>query len=158
MKFTFILVGKLKENYFVEAVANYRKMLQAFGETEVIFIEETSFKKEPNESQIKRSLDEEAEKVLARINQKDLVIVCDLHGKMMDSISLAKYIEENKNTKGNIKVVIGSSYGLSDKIRARGDLLLKLSEMTFLHPMTLIIIMEQIYRANKIMNNQTYHK
>ncbi len=158
MRVSFYLIGKIKEDYILEGISKYKTLLRPFCDVEICFFDDVTYKKEPSEKEIINGLDKEAESVLSKIDQQDLLILCDLHGRSLDSIELANYINSEKNNKSRIKIVIGSSYGLSDKLRRRADLCLKLSDLTFVHPMCLLLMMEQIYRVFKINSNQTYHK
>ena len=92
------------------------------------------------------------------IQDQDYVILLDLHGKEMDSVSFAEKLDKLFISKPRIVFVIGGSLGLGEELIKRSNDRLKLSEMTFLHGMTRLILVEQIYRAFKILNNETYHK
>ena len=96
--------------------------------------------------------------MLKLIDNRDYVIVLDLHGKQMDSLKFAGHIDELFNSNSRIVFVIGGSLGLSKDLVAKANERLKLAEMTFLHSMTRLILIEQIYRAFKILGNETYHK
>ena len=100
----------------------------------------------------------EASRVLKLIQDQDYVILLDLHGKEMDSISFAKKLDQLFISRARIVFVIGGSLGLGEALLNRANDRLKLSEMTFLHGMTRLILVEQVYRAFKILNNETYHK
>lgn len=158
MKFSFILIGKIKDKFLLEGIEKYKTLIRPFGEVEISFFEEVTYKKEPSKIQIVQGLDREAEIVLSTLDKQDFVIVLDLHGNSFDSLSFAQLIEKEKNFHSRIKFIIGSSYGISDKLRQRADLKLKISEMTFTHPMSLLIILEQVYRSCKLSSGQTYHK
>lgn len=159
MKFTFFLIGKLKEKYLKEAARDYLTRLSNFGKAELIFIDEVVYSKEPSIASIAKGLETEAEKVLSLIGEKDYLILADLHGENLSSIEFAKKIEFAKtNGKGNFAIVIGSSYGLSEQLQKRADLRLALSKLTTTHPLALIFMLEQVYRANMILLNTSYHK
>ena len=106
----------------------------------------------------KKVLDTEASRVMEKISNDEYVILLDLHGKMMDSVSFAGKIDQLFVHYSKITFVIGGSLGLGKQLLDRANERLKLSEMTFLHQMTRLILLEQIYRAFKILNNETYHK
>ena len=97
-------------------------------------------------------------KALKQIDDKDYVILLDLHGKMTDSLSFARHLDNLFITNSKITFVIGGSLGLSDNLLKRANERLKLSDMTFLHSITRLLLIEQIYRSFKILNNETYHK
>lgn len=159
MKYTFVLFGRLKEKYLKDALDDYIKRINPFALTEVIYLEETAYKKEPSLATISMSLDAEADKILKRLSNKDKLILADLHGKEVSSEQFAQIICNMKNQGGSdFYIVIGSSYGLSDKLRKRADFAIKLSSLTFTHPFVLVLMAEQIYRAEMILGHQTYHK
>ena len=106
----------------------------------------------------KEVLDIEASRIMHKICNDDYVILLDLHGQSLDSISLAKKIDKLFLNHSKIVFVIGGSLGLGEEIRKRANYRLKLSDLTFLHQMTRLIILEQIYRCFKILNNTRYHK
>lgn len=140
-----ICVGKIKENYLKEAINEYLKRLSKYTKLEVIELKDSNI------------LDEE-ELILRNINDKDYVITLDISGNMLDSIELSKKIEEWFINSYNIVFVIGGSYGLSDKIKTRSNYSISFSKFTFPHQLFRVILLEQIYRSFKIINNETYHK
>ena len=95
---------------------------------------------------------------MSKIDKDDYVILLDLHGESLDSVSFAKKIDKLFVSYSKITFVIGGSLGLGEEVRKRANYRLKLSDMTFLHQMTRLIILEQIYRCFKILNHETYHK
>ena len=103
--------------------------------------------------------DKEADKIVAKIKDDEYVIVLDLHGKEIDSVAFSKHIEECMiRGKSTITFVIGGSLGLGKSLLQRANYRLCFSKMTFPHQLMKLILVEQVYRAFKIMNNQTYHK
>ena len=115
-------------------------------------------KDEPIKDDEKEVLRIEGERALKQIDDKDYVILLDLHGKMTDSLSFARHLDNLFITNSKITFVIGGSLGLSDNLLKRANERLKLSDMTFLHSITRLLLIEQIYRSFKILNNETYHK
>lgn len=159
MKIRVIAIGKIKENYLKEGISEYLLRLQPYAKTEIIEVADSPVKDNPNDADIHKVINEEGERVLKLIKQSDYVINLDLIGKEMDSISFSKYLEKKFVSGGsNLTFVIGGSYGLSDALRNRANDAICLSKMTFLHQMTRLILLEQIYRSFKIQNNETYHK
>lgn len=159
MRYRFILPGRLKEEYLREAFADYLKRLAPYGRAELVFVRDCGYKKEPNPALLAQGLKEEAEAILKEVDQKDFLVLADLHGRELDSIDLAASLERAKLTgHSSIAVAVGGSYGLDDRVRQRADLSLRLSALTFTHPLALLLLVEQIYRANKILNHETYHK
>ncbi len=154
-----ITVGKLKEKYLREAFAEYEKRLSSYCRLEVTELEPDKLSDDPSEKEIKKALDCEAEKIIPKIPPGSFVIPLCVEGKQKNSEAFAELIEKESSAgKGVFVFIIGGSYGLSDKVKALGDLKLSMSEMTFPHRLARIMLAEQIYRAFAIMNNRKYHK
>ena len=159
MKISLLAVGKIKEKYFLDAIQEYKKRLQAYGEVELI---EVADEKIPDKASLKEEENikkKEGDRLLTKIKKNDFVILLDLHGKEIDSVSFSKFLE-SKMVEGisSFSFVIGGSLGLSKEIIERANYRLSLSPMTFTHQFTRVIILEQIYRAFKIMHHEVYHK
>ena len=159
MKISLLAVGKIKEKYFLDAIQEYKKRLQAYGEVELI---EVADEKIPDKASLKEEENikkKEGDRLLTKIKKNDFVILLDLHGKEIDSVSFSKFLE-SKMVEGisSFFFVIGGSLGLSKEIIERANFRLSLSPMTFTHQFTRVIILEQIYRAFKIMHHEVYHK
>lgn len=159
MKISLLAVGKIKEKYFLDAILEYKKRLQAYGEVELI---EVADEKIPDKASLKEEENikkKEGDRLLTKIKKNDFVILLDLHGKEIDSVSFSKFLE-SKMVEGisSFSFVIGGSLGLSKEIIERANYRLSLSPMTFTHQFTRVIILEQIYRAFKIMHHEVYHK
>ena len=147
-----LCVGKIKEKFFKEAILEYQKRLSKYTKLEIIEVEDIF---EQNIENIKRK---EAELLLKNINEKDFVITLEINGKELDSIELSKKIENILMINSNITFIIGGSYGLDNIIKNRSNLALSFSKLTFPHQLFRIILLEQIYRSYKIINNESYHK
>lgn len=159
MKITIIAVGKIKENYWEAAIAEYEKRLKRYCKLEIIAVPD---EKTPDgasslvEEQIK---EKEGERILGKIRQDAYVIALAIQGKMLDSVQLAEKIERlGVEGKSQIVFVIGGSLGLSDTVLDRADYLLSFSKMTFPHQMMRVILLEQIYRSYRIICGEPYHK
>lgn len=148
-----VCVGKVKDQNLNNLINDYTKRIKKYHKLEIIEV-----KDEPIIQDDKIVLEKEADRVLEKINNDEYVILLDLHGKSIDSISLSNKIDKLFVTYSKITFVIGGSLGLSDKLRKRSNEAIKLSDLTFLHQMTRLILLEQIYRSFKIVNNETYHK
>ena len=148
-----IAVGKVKDRHLSASIEDYVKRISRYHKIEVIEV-----KDEPITDNEKAVLDKEGQRALAKIDANDYVILLDLHGKSIDSLSLAAKIDSLFNTHSKIAFVIGGSLGLSEELLRRADERIKLSDLTFLHQMTRLILLEQIYRSFKILNHETYHK
>ncbi len=154
MKITIITVGSIKEKFFLDAIKEYAKRISRFATLDIIEVQDESNNRD--EKSVKQI---EGERIIKKIPNSSYVICCDLKGKMLDSIELAKEIDEIYNYKSsNITFIIGGSLGLSKCVIDQADFLLCFSKMTFPHQLMRVILLEQIYRAFKINNNETYHK
>ena len=158
MVIKFIIPGKAKEEYLLLGYEEYLKRLSKFAKTSLLTIKEEKLSDKPSENEIKNALDKEADKMLSLLKEEDIVFLLDVHAPLIDSSTLAKKIKEYNSRSGNFVFVLGSSYGLSSKIRERANYSFSLSKMTFTHYLALLITLEQVYRAMKINSNQVYDK
>lgn len=154
MKIKIVSVGSIKEKFLKDAISEYLKRLTRFAKIEIIEVDETKIQNK-SEEQVKK---EEGERLLKRIGQDEFVFLLDLKGELISSEVLAQKINALIN-KGisPLTFVIGGTLGLSEEVRKRANIKLSISKMTFTHQMCRMIILEQIYRAFKIINNEEYH-
>ncbi|SCJ80023.1 Ribosomal RNA large subunit methyltransferase H [uncultured Clostridium sp.] len=159
MKITVITVGKIKEKYLEDAIAEYSKRLSRYCKLEIIQVadEKTSDRaSEVVETQIK---DKEGERILSHIKDTAYVVALAIEGKMISSEELAELIDGlGVRGESHIQFVIGGSLGLSKKVLERADYKLSFSRMTFPHQLMRVILLEQIYRSYRIVNGEPYHK
>lgn len=148
-----VCLGKLKESYWREAEAEYLKRLQPWAKIEIKELKEESFNEKDRPETVKKK---EAEKILAALPKGGAIVALDESGKKMDSVSLAKTIEQYNN-QGHINIIIGGPLGLDESILARADLVLSLSPLTFTHQLARVVLWEQIYRALMISKGKKYH-
>lgn len=148
-----ICIGKVKDANLKALIDDYSKKINRYHKLEIIEV-----KDEPIKDNEKNVLDIEADRALSKIDNDEYVILLDLHGKTMDSVEFANKIDKLFINYSKICFVIGGSLGLGEALLKRANFRLKLSDMTFLHQMTRLILLEQIYRGFKILNNETYHK
>lgn len=159
MKITIISVGKLKEAYLVEGIKEYTKRLSKYTQIEEIVLPDEPIRDKTSDSLNLQIKEKEGSRIIEAINPKSYVIVLDLKGKMLSSEDLAsKMLEIQTYNSSHITFVIGGSLGLSDDVIATSNFRLCFSKMTFPHQLMKLILVEQIYRAFKINNNETYHK
>ena len=158
MKINIICVGKIKEDFFRQAAAEYEKRLSRFCNISIINIPDKSIPENPSKSECEAVLKAEGELILKKLGKSDTVIALCIEGKELSSEELSQKIKEIQNYSSTIDFVIGGSLGLSDEVKKRADLKLSLSAMTFPHNIARIVLEEQIYRAFKINNNENYHK
>lgn len=144
-----ICVGKIKETYFKDALKEYEKRLSKYTKLEIIELPDYSYDE-------KKEVVEEGKNILNKINEKDFVVTLEINSKNLSSEELSDFI--NKNISRNITFVIGGSNGLSSSVLDRSDYRLSFSKLTFPHQLFRVILLEQIYRSFKIINNEAYHK
>lgn len=147
-----ICVGKIKESFYREAVQEYLKRLSKYTRIEIQEVADDG-SLEP-QTQVHR----ESECVMKQIQAKDYVILMDIDGRELSSSDFARELDQTFLTNSNITFVIGGSYGLDDTVRSRANARISFSKMTFPHQLFRVIHLEQIYRAYKIINHETYHK
>lgn len=160
MKIRIISIGKIKDTALKSLIDEYTKRINSYVKIESCVLEDEPIPKNSNDKEEEIVKIKEGKKVLSRLQKDDYVILLDLRGVEMDSLTFASKIEELKNN-GTIKCltfVIGGSLGLSQELRERANEKISLSRMTFTHQMTKYLLLEQIYRACKINNHETYHK
>lgn len=153
-----ISVGTLKEPYLREAAAEYEKRLGGFCRPILSSIKEKKLPDEPSESEIKAALDDEAERILALVPARAYKVALCVEGKMMSSEELAKKLGDVSRLTSDIVFIIGSSYGLSEKVKRAADLRLSFSPLTFPHQLMRVMLLEALYRAWSINANTKYHK
>ncbi len=141
-----LCVGKIKENYLKELISDYEKRIRKYHDIEIIEVKDED------------SLEKEKRNLQKYILEKDYVITLEILGKKMTSEEFSKKIEQTFIENSNITFVIGSSLGLHEEIKKRSNFALSFSDFTFPHGLFRGILLEQIYRAFKIMNHETYHK
>ena len=147
-----ICVGKIKEKYLKDAISEYQKRLSKYTKLEIIELNDIS---NLNRNDI---LEKEGINILNNIKDKDYVITLDINGIKMNSVKFADTLAKTLIINSNIVFIIGGSYGLSNSVSARSNLKLSFSDLTFPHQLFRVILLEQIYRAFKINNNEEYHK
>lgn len=146
-----ICIGKIKENYFKDAILEYKKRISKYTKIEIIELPDVSY-------DIKKTLKEEYNNVMKVFNKNDYNILMDISGNELDSLSFASKINNTFNINNNITFIIGGSYGVLDELRNLCDYRISFSKMTFPHQLFRVILLEQIYRAFKINNHEEYHK
>ena len=155
---TIVTVGNLKEAYLREAVSEYKKRLSQYARVDEVEIKEERINNEDNRAEIESALSKEADKILTAIPKDSLKIALCVEGKQYSSEELAKLIGEGNDRGGKITFIIGSSYGLSDKVKRECDVRLSFSKLTFPHQLMKVILLESVYRSFTILAGKRYHK
>ena len=158
MKIRIVAVGKLKEKYLREGVAEYEKRLAPFASVELRETREEYMAENPSEAQRQQTLAKEGERLLRLVPEKNFLIVLDVKGKLLSSEALAKELASRAlQGQSDLTFLIGGAFGLSPAVRERADLRISFSPMTFTHQMVRLLLYEQIYRAFKINRGEKYH-
>ena len=158
MKIRIVAVGKLKEKYLREGVAEYEKRLAPFASVELLETREEYMAENPSEAQRQQTLAKEGERLLRLVQERSFLIVLDVKGKLLSSEALAKELASRAlQGQSDLTFLIGGAFGLSEAVRERADLRISFSPMTFTHQMVRLLLYEQIYRAFKINRGEKYH-
>ncbi len=156
MKFNVVAVGKIKENYFRDAVGEYAKRISRFATLQITEVEECAFSGIPNAAQVQKIITAEGKSILQKV--EGCVVAMDIGGTPIDSVGLAELIDKASFAHSTITFVIGGSHGLSDEVKRRADYKLSLGKITLPHQLFRVVLCEQLYRACTIKNNVPYHK
>ena len=140
-----ICVGKVKEFFYREAVCEYMKRMNKYHKIEIIEVMDSNIK-------------DEGIAILKRIDSRDFVVTLEINGKSLDSVEFAQFIDKTFLNHSTITFIIGGSDGLANEVKKIANFQLSFSKLTFPHQLFRVILMEQIYRAFKILNHETYHK
>lgn len=140
-----ICVGKVKEAFYRDAIDEYIKRMSKYHKLEIIEV-------------IDSDINNEKDLILKKVDKKDFIITLEIEGKMISSLEFASFIDKTLIGNSNITFIIGGSDGLADEIKDLSNYKLSFSKMTFPHQLFRVILLEQIYRAFKILNNESYHK
>ncbi len=147
-----ITVGSIKEKYLKDAIEEYKKRISKYTNLEIIEVKDEGLVEE------EKSIKLEKEKIEKHLTEKDYIITLEIEGKEFTSIEFAEKLNNILIENSNIVFIIGGSYGLSKEIKDKAKLHLSFSKLTFPHQLFRVLLLEQIYRAYKINNNESYHK
>lgn len=147
-----ICIGKIKEKFYRDATLEYLKRLSKYTKVEIVELSDI------NSDNINITLEKEKEEILSRIKGKEYIVTLEIEGNELNSIELSNKINELQMTNSNITFIIGGSYGIHDDIKKMSNYKLSFSKLTFPHQLFRVMLLEQIYRSFKILNNETYHK
>ncbi len=159
MKITLVTVGKIKEKYLEQAIAEYRKRLARYCKLEILQVADEKTPEGASAAVEEQIKEKEGERILSQVRDGSFVIALAIEGKMMSSEELAQKMDRLAvEGTSQITFIIGGSLGLSRKVLERADFLLSFSKMTFPHQLMRVILLEQIYRSYRIITGQPYHK
>ncbi len=146
-----VCIGKLKEKYLKEAIDEYKKRIGKYTKLEIIELPDSSF-------DIKKTLEVERDLILKNIKETDYNILLDINSKEFNSLEFANNLDRIRIINSNINFIVGGSYGVHDDIKEIVNEKISFSKLTFPHQLFRIILLEQLYRSFKILNNEEYHK
>lgn len=159
MKITLITVGKIKEKYLKDAIAEYSKRLSRYCKLEIVEVADEKTPDNASDTVEDAIRDKEGERILKYIKEDAYVITLEIAGKMLTSEEMAEKIDKlGVQGTSHIIFIIGGSIGLGREILKRSDYALSFSKMTFPHQLMRVILLEQIYRSYRIINHEPYHK
>ena len=159
MKITLITVGKIKEKYLKDAIAEYSKRLSKYCKLEVIEVADEKTPDQASENVEQQIRKKEGERILRYVKEDAYVITLEIGGTMLDSVAFAKKIETlGVQGKSHVIFIIGGSIGLGEDVLKRSDYGLSFSKMTFPHQLMRVILLEQVYRSYRIIEGAPYHK
>ena len=156
---TLIVMGKLKEKFYISAAEEYEKRLKGYCQFRIIELPEVRLPESPSTAEISAGLEKEADAILAKIPKSAWFCVLTQEGKMLSSEALADKMREVKlSGRSSACFLIGSSFGIAQKIKALADFKLSMSPMTFPHHLARVMVLEQLYRSEAIQAGSKYHK
>ena len=156
---TLIVMGKLKEKFYLSAAAEYEKRLKGYCSFKIIELPEHRLPEDPSPAEIQAGLDKEAELIFSKIPKNSWLCIFTPEGKILSSEEFAGKLKEVKNMgKSSAVFLIGSSFGISQKVKDKADFKLSMGKMTFPHHLARIMVLEQLYRAEAIQAGSKYHK
>lgn len=159
MTIRILCVGKIKEAFYRDAIAELMKRMGRYATTEIIEVAEEKAPEGLSQAEKEQILANEGERLLGKTDERDHIIALCIEGKKLTSEAFAAHIRTAMLAgKRRIVFIIGGSFGLHPSVKRRADMLLSFSDMTFPHQLFRVMLAEQIYRAFKINNNEPYHK
>lgn len=159
MNIKIICVGKLKEKFLKEGIGEFQKRLKTYANLEIIEVKDEACPENSSELEMEKIKEVEGERILSKISKGAYVIALDIGGKSLTSEDFAKKIEDlSVEGISSIDFIIGGSLGLSESVKNKSDYKLSFSKFTFPHGLMRLILVEQVYRAFRIINNHPYHK
>lgn len=159
MSITILCVGKIKEKFYKDAINEYSKRLSKYTKLNIVELEDEETVQNASEAMENIVKDKEGDRIIRKIPSGSYIITLEIEGEKLDSVGLSKKISNLAvSGKSNICFIIGGSLGLSDNVKKLSNYKLSFSDMTFPHQLMRVILLEQIYRSYRIINNEPYHK
>ncbi len=159
MKITLVTVGKIKEKFYTDAIAEYTKRLSRYCKLEIVQVADEKTPDKASETEERQIKEREGKRILAQIKEGAYVIALAIQGEMLSSEQLAGKLERlGIEGQSQLVLVIGGSLGLSEEVLRRADYQLSFSRMTFPHQLMRVILLEQLYRSYRIIQGEPYHK
>lgn len=159
LKIDLIVLGKIKEKYLNEAIDEYKKRISRFASLNIVELKDRDKPDKLSDTELDKIIDEESEEILTKIDEDSFVITLEIAGKLLTSEEFAEEIK-NVSVRGYSKItlIIGGSNGFNKKVSSKADLKLSFGRMTMNHKLMRVVLLEQIFRCFKIINNEAYHK
>ncbi|WP_373836105.1 23S rRNA (pseudouridine(1915)-N(3))-methyltransferase RlmH [Jeotgalibaca arthritidis] len=159
MNIKIITVGKLKEKYLKQGIAEYTKRLGSYCKLQIIEVNDEKAPENLSDKEMEMVKDKEGERILAKVSDQSYVFALAINGKQYDSVDFAKTIEQlGISGKSDLTFIIGGSLGLSKAVLKRANQEISFGKLTFPHQLMRLVLVEQVYRAFRIMKNEPYHK
>lgn len=158
MNIKIIAVGKIKEKYFTAAIAEYAKRMSRFAKFEIIEVPDEKIPDNASEKEQEIVKEKEGNAILSKLKESDTVVAMCIEGTELSSEKIAAKIEQFALRSNTVTFIIGGSLGLADTVKSRADFRLSFGPVTLPHQLMRVVLCEQIYRAFKINNNESYHK
>ena len=158
MRFYVVCIGKLKDAYLRDGVAEFVKRMRPYGGITITELNESKIGDKPSDADRKQVVDDEGERLLKAVPKNAYTVLLDVYGKTMSSEDLAKTVAKLEvDGVSDMAFIVGGAFGVSDELRKSVNYKLSFSPMTFTHQMVRLLLVEQIYRASKINRNEPYH-
>lgn len=159
LKIDLIVLGKIKEKYLNEAIDEYKKRISRFASLNIMELKDRDKPDKLSDAELEKIIDEESEEIVSKIDEQSFVITLEIAGKLLTSEEFAEKVKEIAvSGYSKITLIIGGSNGFNKKVSSKADLKLSFGRMTMNHKLMRVVLMEQVFRCFKIMNNEAYHK
>ncbi len=159
LKIDLIVLGKIKEKYLNEAIDEYKKRISRFASLNIMELKDRDKPDKLSDAELEKIIDEESEEIVSKIDEQSFVITLEIAGKLLTSEEFAEKVKEIAvSGYSKITLIIGGSNGFNKKVSNKADLKLSFGRMTMNHKLMRVVLLEQVFRCFKIINNEAYHK